>query len=253
MLFYIPGYAFTAVLYPGKRDLGTGERAALSFGMSISLCPFIELVLTYTPWGLSLAPLIICLATFTLACLLVTNLRRHKLQEEDRYSIDIGKVYRSLRAIVRSDKTTYDRILTLLLVVSFVIAGFTVACVVILPRPAEKFKEFYVLGPNGTADGYPADLVYGDPVNVTIGIANHELRNVNYDLRALISDNDGQHLLYEENKIPLANNQSWRKPVSLVPEHSGTGMRLEFLLYIDGNWKNPYRECRFWVNISGPE
>jgi uncharacterized membrane protein len=38
MIFFIPGYALIAALFPGKADIGGIERVILSFALSIARC-----------------------------------------------------------------------------------------------------------------------------------------------------------------------------------------------------------------------
>jgi uncharacterized membrane protein len=252
ILFFIPGYALTAVLYPKNDDISVIERAALSFGISISICPIIELVLCYTPWGLRLAPLVICLTAFTIACVLTASVRRHKFQEEDRFFIDFAKAYRSLKAAIFDDQSGYDKALTALLLLTIFLAGAMIVFVVIVPRQVESFTEFYILDQNNTTDNYPNDIKYGDSAKVTAAIVNHENRNIIYDLVVLLNDGDNKYSLYHEGNISIADNQSWTKPLNLTLTHNGTGMKLDFVVYADGNTLAPYRECFFWVNVLEP-
>ncbi len=52
VVLFIPGYALIAALFPpGKEEIDTLERVALSFGLSIAVVPLIGLALNYTPPG----------------------------------------------------------------------------------------------------------------------------------------------------------------------------------------------------------
>ncbi|HTY92106.1 MAG TPA: DUF1616 domain-containing protein [Methanocella sp.] len=51
----------------------------------------------------------------------------------------------------------------------------------------------------------------------------------------------------------MADNQTWEQPVGLRPGHNGTNMKVDFLLYKDGNTTSPYRECYLRVNVTGGE
>ncbi len=70
-------------------------------------------------------------------------------------------------------------VLALLLFLSFA---------VLVPKPGGAFTEFYVLGPDGKAGNYPAMLHLGDSAQVIVGIANHEHRDVAYDLVVALTD-----------------------------------------------------------------
>ena len=69
----LPGYAFTKALFPiskpnksSNADLENIIRIALSVGMSLGLVSIIGLSLYYSPWGLELIAIVLCLFVFTL-------------------------------------------------------------------------------------------------------------------------------------------------------------------------------------------
>lgn len=71
-VFWFPGYSFVKALFPTKSsnltpaDFETAERIALNMGMSLAIVPIVGLFLYYTPWGISLAPVVLSLVAFTL-------------------------------------------------------------------------------------------------------------------------------------------------------------------------------------------
>ncbi|HTY90208.1 MAG TPA: DUF1616 domain-containing protein [Methanocella sp.] len=252
MVLFVPGYTLIAALFPGKKDIDGIERAALSFGLSIAVSPLIGLGLNYTPWGIRLDPIVVCLTIFTLVCVLAANKRRHELRPEERFDIDFRGTYRELKGEVFSqDKTRLDRALTVVLILSILLSIATLAYVVAVPKQGEKFTEFYILGPDGKADNYPTRYVLGDQKPVIVGIANHEYRNVTYDMVVTLNNSLAVTSLYSE-KLTLADNQTWEKTVNLTPDRAGNNMEMQFLLYADGNMSAPYRECHLWVNVTQP-
>jgi hypothetical protein len=71
-VLFLPGYAFIKLLFPEKVPIPTNnenidniERFALSFGVSLALTPLVGLILNYTPWGIRLTPITICLLSLT--------------------------------------------------------------------------------------------------------------------------------------------------------------------------------------------
>jgi uncharacterized membrane protein len=252
MVLFIPGYSLIAALFPGKKDIDGIERAALSFGLSIAVSPLIGLGLNYTPWGIRLDPIVVCLTIFTLICVLFANKRRHELSDDERFSIDFMGVYRQFRGEVFSDdKTRLDKALTVVLILSILLSVATLAYVVIVPKHGETFTEFYILGPEGKADKYPTTYTLGDQKPVIVGVVNHEYRNVTYDLIISLNDSTTVSKIYSE-RLTLGDNQTWEKKVDLMPDRAGTNMKMEFLLYADGNMTAPYRECHLWVNVTQP-
>jgi len=251
MVLFVPGYALIAALFPGKKDIDGIERAALSFGLSIAVSPLIGLGLNYTPWGIRLDPIVVCLTIFTLACVLVANKRRHDLPEEERFHVDFVGIYRQLTGeVLPGDKTRLDKALTVILIASILLSIAALAYVIVVPKQGEKFTEFYILGPDGKADKYPTRFNLGDSKPVIVGIVNHEYRNVTYDLVVALNDTARVTNLHSE-QVTLGDNQTWEKPIGLKPDRAGTNMELEFLLYADGNMTAPYRECHLWVNVTG--
>ncbi len=250
MVLFIPGYALIAALFPSKKDIDGIERAALSFGLSIAVSPLIGLGLNYTPWGIRLDPIVICLSIFTFICVLVANKRRHELPVVERFGIDFVGVYHQFRGDVFSeDKTKLDKALTVVLIISILLSIATLAYVIAVPKQGEKFTEFYILGPEGKADKYPTKYVLGDQKPVIVGIVNHEYRNVTYNLVVALNDSAKVSNIYSE-QLTLSDNQTWEKKIDVSPDRVGTNMKMEFLLYADGNMTAPYRECHLWVNVT---
>lgn len=68
---WCPGYSFTRALFPksskknGPRSLSVAERYSLSLGLSLVLVAIVGMLLNYTPWGIHLAPISLCLFSIT--------------------------------------------------------------------------------------------------------------------------------------------------------------------------------------------
>ena len=251
MVLFIPGYAITAALFPGKKNLDNSERIGLSFGLSIVVTPLIGLALNYTPWGIRPDAVVVCLTFFSIITCAVANLRRHELKPGDRFSVDIKKIYKEARAkLFQGEGSRLDQALSIFLLVCIIASIATLAFVVMAPKTGEKFTQFYILGPNGQAEKYPERFNLGDSKPVIVGITNNEYRDVAYDIVVALKDSAGVSQLYTD-KITLSNNQSIEKQINLKPDRSGTNMEIEFLLYADEDMVTPYRELHYWVDVSG--
>jgi len=251
MIFFIPGYALTAALYPGKDDVGDIERIALSFGLNIIISPLILWGLDSTTWGIHLNPIIVCLMTFTILCSMIANSRRHALPKDKRFFIDFGKLLKGMKSYSFINNSKLDKALTVILIVTIILSIASVAYTITIPKHRESFTEFYLKGPDGKAGGFPVSLVVGEQTPVTVGVINEEYRNMTYDLIVELEDNKNVMVLHSE-KLALINDQIWEKSVNLTAYHNGTDMKVEFLLYKDENKTSPYRECRLWVNATSP-
>jgi uncharacterized membrane protein len=180
----------------------------------------------------------------------MANVRRHSLSKEDRFSVDFNKAYANIKPGILDDKTSLDKALTAVLVLSILLSIAMVAYVIAVPKQGEKFTEFYILGADGKADNYPVSYNLSESKPVIVGIANHEQRNVRYDLIISLNDSVLDDTIYREN-MTIADSQMWEKPINVTLGRNGTNMVLEFLLYADGNMTAPYHECHLWVNVTG--
>ena len=245
MVLFVPGYALIAALFPRKNDLDGIERLALSFGLSIAVVPLIGLGLNFTPFGIRLVPIIVSLSVFTLAMLLIAYLRRSKLSEEERFEVPFSNIYSSLKSDIFSSKQGIDRILTIILILSIMASIITLIYVIVTPKQGEKYTEFYILGDNGKAQGYPTLMEAGKTSSVIVGITNQEYVLTNYTMNISL-ENDTLNTM----QVQLMHNSTWEEKVLFTPEKTGDNLKLEFLLYKENNFTAPYRDLHLWVNVS---
>ena len=70
-VIWFPGYSFTRALFPksskgnGPKSLSRAEHYALSLGLSLVLVAIVGMLLNYSPWGIRLAPISLCLFSIT--------------------------------------------------------------------------------------------------------------------------------------------------------------------------------------------
>jgi uncharacterized membrane protein len=180
-ILFIPGYLLIAALFPSDEDLDWIERIALSFGLSIAVVPLIGLGLNYTPWGIRLDPIVTSLVIFALAMAVIAAYRRIILPKEKRLIIPINEVKAGIQEeLFPQESTQLDRALSIILICAIILAVATTVYVIVVPKEGEKFTEFYILGEKGKAADYPTNFRAGTEQFVTIGIGNHEYRNVTY-------------------------------------------------------------------------
>lgn len=240
-ILFLPGYALIAALFPKIDDLDGIERVALSFGLSIAVSPLIGLGLNYTPFGIKLTPILISLSIFTISMLLIAFLRRKRVPENERFSVDFNGFFVGIKSSFSSENKT-DKILSIVLVASIILAISATAYVIVSPKEGEKFTEFYILGPNGKASDYPTNLTAGQTGNVIIGIVNHEYKDTNYKLVTKLNNKT-----LNEEKITLANNQKYENKFNFTSA-TGDKQKLEFSLYKLPDENNVYRSLHLWIN-----
>jgi len=134
--------------------------------------------------------------------------------------------------------------LTIILIISIILAISMTVYMIVTPKEGEKFTEFYILGPNGTASDYPTNLKVGEEGEVIIGVVNHEYANVTYQLEVRLNGE-----VMDEKSINLMNNETWESSFTFRATRAGENQKLEFLLYKEGE-KDVYRRLHLWVDIT---
>jgi uncharacterized membrane protein len=109
--------------------------------------------------------------------------------------------------------------------------------VIITPKQGERFTEFYILGEKGMAADYPTFLRVNETSKVIVGIINHEYALTNYTLVLL------------QRAVALEHNSTWEEKVFFTPIITDDNLKLEFLLYKEGNFTAPYRDLHLWVKV----
>ena len=249
---FAPGYAFIAALFPRKSDMGVFERLVLSICFSIAIMSLIGLMLNYSPWGIHLDQLVLCLVAFTVPGTVIANRRRHGLAVEERFSINVRDNGRYLLDLVFfGARAPGDKMLAILVVLSIVAVAGVLVYAVVEPGHGELFTEFYILDAGHQADNYPTIYQPGEAQPMIIGVTNHEGRPMDYDIIVALNNSTASSVLYAT-KMKLADNQTSEISTDLDPNLTGSNLKMEFLLYADGNMTVPYRECHLWVNVLSP-
>ena len=249
MVLFLPGYTLVAALFPRKNDLDGIERLALSFGLSIVVVP-LGLGLNYTPWGIGLNPILITLDIFILIMCAVAVKRRSVLPDRDVFTVPFMAFYQSVHnEIFSNHRSTIDKVLTVILVISIVVSIIMVVYVIITPKQGEKFTEFYLLGAGGMADDYPTWINTGESGTMIVGVVNHEYQGINYSMEVLL-DNESIELPDQWKEISLKHNQTMERKLTLALYKEGEDMKLEFLLYKENNYTQPYRDLHLWVSVT---
>jgi len=160
-----------------------------------------------------------------------------KLSSEERFRVPFERLLK-----INLGQTVLDKGLSIILIVSIIVTCTTLFYLVIAPKTGERFTEFYLLDPNGTAFDYPTDLKIGEEGNVIIGIVNLEYENVTYRLEVIFNGS----LMHEE-QVFLVENEKWESPFIFQATEKGENQKLEFLLYKD---QESYRTLHLWVKVT---
>ena len=250
LVLFLPGYALTGAIFPAKKDIEGIERAVISLGLSIAIVPIMGLVLNYTIWGIQEITLLTSLSIFILLMCAIAYHRRSLLPEEEAFEVPFKAFFLRMKTeIMKKPESKIDRVFAVILVLSTLASVVGLAHIIGNPKEREHFTEFYILGANKTADGYPADLILGKNGMVIVGIVNHEYRPVDYTMELRL-ENQSLPLPKDQKQISLAHNMSWIEPVTFTKPFKGNNMKLEFLLFNETEKQTPYRNLHIWINVT---
>ena len=265
LILFFPGYVLLAALFTRKESLGSVERVALSFGLSIAVVPLIGLVLNYTPWGIRLNPVLISIVSFILILCGIAWHRRKGLEDEERFEVSFH-----FKRLSWEGQSGFDKILSVVLVLAIIGAVGTLGYVIVTPKAGEKFSEFYILGTEGKAANYTTELQLGERGEIILGVVNHEQETTDYRLEVLLDGEiigvdtwvgneavsregkaegldreTAEIILWEEKRegegekldgnvldiTSLGYEDKWEGNLFYEPLQTGYGQKLEFLLF----------------------
>ena len=237
-LLFFPGYTLMAALFAKKEGIGTLERVALSFVMSVAVVPLIGLILNYTPWGIRPEPVLYSVASFIFITSSIAWLRRRRLTAEKPFGIEFQMRVPSWGGGV------WDRVLSIILALTVLGVLGTLGYIIAAPKVGERFTEFYLLGLSGKATDYPEELVMGEEGEVMVGIINREHEPVTYRVEVVIDGAKNG----EVGPIILDHNGRWEGIISFTPERAGDNQKVEFLLFRQDR-SEVYRKLHLWVDV----
>jgi uncharacterized membrane protein len=221
----LPGYALISALFPRKDDLSSAERAGLSLGLSIAVVPLIALALDYSPWGVHLHSIIASVSLFIVLAATTAAVRRRMLPIDQAFSVTVdvplSQWYRARPA---------DRLLALgvaLSLISLAVAAFFVAT---SRHSSRHLTEFYVLGPDGKAEGYPDRISLHESATVIVGVVNHEGEDATFQMAVEIDGDPTDRI----GSPVLADGEKWEREVSIVPTAAGKDQEVDFVLHRNG-------------------
>ena len=139
-----------------------------------------------------------------------------------------------------------NKALSILLIVVIVAILGGIGYMLVMPKQGDKFTEFYILGPGGKAAGYPKEGTVGKPVQLLMGIINHEHQTTDYHVEIKISGETVNQLTINS----IDEDQKWEQVISFTPRVPGEKQKVEFYLY-KNNEPQPYFKdpLRLYIDI----
>jgi uncharacterized membrane protein len=241
-VLYVPGYLLVAAIFPRTDDLDGPERLGLRLGLSVASIALLALVIDRLPWGLGMVPIFGGTLILTATLSAVAYWRRSRLPAELRG--DPGRI--SWPTLPPSERRIYRG-----LGVGAVLIGLLSAWILLVPTPDRYMTEFYMLGPGDRAERYPYQARQGEPIGITIGIANHERTAAAYAVEVWVSDQrdpSRRTQVLASDPVSLDVGERYRAPLTWVMPAIGADQLVEIILYRDGD-AEPYRLLRAWVDV----
>ncbi|WP_128905534.1 DUF1616 domain-containing protein [Halorubrum amylolyticum] len=287
-VLFCPGYALVSALFPQRTarvperlstmgfrreetiPLSRLERVVASIAVSVVLVPFIGFLLHYTKWGIRPTTMVPGVAVTTVALAVLAAVRRLRLPPDERFAVASLALARRLDGWVREPDRPVYTALNAFLVVGLVVAAAGVGIAAATSTNGERYTELSVLGSDpdtGTAvaDEYPRELAPGEEATVRVGIENREAGARTYTVVTQLQrldDAGGETCVVERSEVDrfdarLQPGESAERTRTVEPTMAGDGLRIAYLLYVDGPPANPtaenaYRSVHLWVDVGGP-
>ena len=245
-LLFLPGYALMAAIFPRRGGPDPAERLALSAMVSLAVVALIGIALNYSPWGVRPESIIGCVGLFILLSSFLGLLYRRTVPAAERPDLS-----------PRSLAASAARNARLLAYPGAAALGIVAAVAVIaLAVPgagrrgtSEPFTEFYLLGADGAADGYPTALTIGEPAGVKFGVVNREGVEAQYAVSLLV--NGAQTARF--GPITLPSGERREQLITFRLNAPGAGQTVRLVLQKDGQTV-PYRSLHLRVDaLPAPE
>ncbi|MCT9095661.1 DUF1616 domain-containing protein [Haloarchaeobius sp. HME9146] len=261
-VLFLPGYTISVVLFPrGRTDrppdgggLLGAERFGLTVALSISIVALVALVANFTPWGITLLPILVGVAGITGFFAVLSLFRRWRVPAADRYapSVPIRSVLFTKTESAFRDGGSPTTVYNVALVVSVLLALGSVGFAVAYGPTDSGFTEFAV-DTEGQSVQEAAVLQSGE--NPTLLVENHEGSEQEYTMVTTVqrvSENaDGATVVEAQRELgrttlTAADGERVSETVSVSPP-SGDDVRVVVMLYRGDAPDDPSRETAYRV------
>lgn len=288
MLFVLPGYALVAALYPAgegvspgadtRRGVGLLERLALSFGVSLALVPLVTLATwpltryvgstyptAFRPLRLTVLP---ALTLIVIVGAVLAARRRSRLPSGHQFRLPFDRWLDAVRGAVGPSSSRANRLLSVALGVSILLAAASLGYGLAVPADGEQFTSAALLAPGEdgqpVASGYPQSMTAGEPVDLVLKLDNHEGQDVAYTtvIRAeRLQTGDGEPTVTATEELDRLSVSVPAGEERLVDHTVATGMtgedvRLTYYVYKGDAPESPsessaYRMVYLRVTVGG--
>jgi uncharacterized membrane protein len=185
---------------------------------------------------------------------------------EERLSLPV-RAWRAELATGVGAGATRDRLLTVALVASVLLAGAAFGYAAANPADGEAYTDFHLLTTNESGEqvsaGYPDRLARGENASVTWGIESHEAQQTEYTVvvaleRVSLSD-DGVRRIetveLDRQSAAVTPGERINRTHEIRPTIAGEDLRLSYYLYKGAapdraSPETAYRHLYVWVDVG---
>jgi uncharacterized membrane protein len=228
-LFFSPGYAFIASLFPNNDSIDFSQRIVFSVGTSISFVIIVALVLNYSPYGLSQFTLSVALLFIVSLSSIIALIRSKRISHLVSSKVGNGFSHK------------FYWVIPLILIVIFLI----ISSYIVVYQDNVRITEFYLMRENGIGEAYPEQVVNGDQISIVTGIKNHEGMPLDCSIFGMIGGSPEQLT----DSIHIEDSMTWEDHVSFSLSNLGDSQLVSLQLFCEGK-PFPYRSLQFWVNVK---
>jgi uncharacterized membrane protein len=240
-LLFLPGYSLVSALWVKGSELDGLERTALGLGLSIAIVILAGLGLNYTPWGITLISLVICLYCIIVLLVGVAWYRRRKFEPKERFVVNMGFFFGSIKTNTPLEK------LMVWIVIVVIAVGLGLMSYIATHPPKERYTEIYLLDENGTIENYPMNLEVNENASIIIGVNCHEHENTTYNTLIRLVPENGTNVTLAQYSFSLDNEEEWRQVLDLNFNESG-----RFMLLVEvfkGSGSIAYVATHLWIDV----
>jgi uncharacterized membrane protein len=282
LLFFFPGYGLLSALFPRRAlegDMGweplrssprsrspaPGERAILSFGLSLLLVPIVIAPLGLLSPGLTQKTVLGAIVGLVVLTGLVGLGRRLQLPAEERFTVWDGGWAAAFRDHFAASSTAKS-LATVVLIVAVVAAGSSVVYAIAAPQPTEDFTEFALYQENESGElvisQFPDNVTKGTAVPLVSSVENHGGEATNYTVVVQLQRVNDSGTVLERRELTrygarVGAGETWNHEHVVAPSLTGENLRVVYLLY-EGEppekprASNALRHLHFWVTVTPP-
>lgn len=141
--------------------------------------------------------------------------------------VGFGYIIMSAQQLWRNTNGVFDKTLSAITILAILGAIGLLGYIIANPPAGERYTEFYILGIEGKAEGYPDQLSVGEEGKVILSIVNQEHHRMSYEVELLINGEKTVGI----GPIELAHEEKWEEVVGFIPQEAGEEQKVQYRLY----------------------